>query len=181
MTSCSHTLEKGDDSSRGGVLILTNAVVSAPAQGTVVHVRPNVITVCGSTSTGVVICGNPTYVSRTIAVDNLSTATTDVAMRRQTLTNLTSTGTTQTPSIIDLAESNLANSEQACQNAAKEAFVTGAIVGAGLGSWGIGLAGLESVGIVIPLTAAAGLFLEIAAFGTVALSSLIGVAISANC
>ena len=102
-------------------------------------------------------------------------------MRRQTLTNLTSTGTTQTPSIIDLAESNLASSEQACQNAAKEAFVTGAIVGAGLGSWGVGLAGLESVGIVIPLTAAAGLFLEIAAFGTVALSSLIGVAISANC
>ena len=31
MTSCSHTLEKGDGSSRGGVLILSSALVATPA------------------------------------------------------------------------------------------------------------------------------------------------------
>ena len=137
--------------------------------------------VCGSTSTGVVICGNPTYVAQTIAVDNLSTATTAVAITRQTLTNLTSTGTTQTPSIIDLAESKLASAEQTCKNAAEKAYALGAIVGGGSGSLGIGLAGLESVGIVIPLPAGTGLFLEIAAFGAVAVGSLIGLAISSSC
>ncbi len=103
-----------------------------------------------------------------------------MAVSRQNLSNLTSTGVTETPSIIEKAQSDLANAEQSCTNAAEEVIATGAYIGGGVGALGTGLAALEALGIVT-LPEGVGVVLEIVAFGTVAAGSLIGVAVATHC